>query len=203
MMDKNELILSTLALFEANYGAKLDPAYRAFLVRKLQPLPEEVITQVFDNVIDKYSRTASDEEYRLYAAFPDCAVIKKELDKLYRIPSESEKKALKADTAWNALLNAIERYGSYTTPVGLDETTIYCLSSMGGWRYACNWLESDLNWRKKEFVDLYMLADGRTEELMLGVDAIEALGMSKREPTAIGDMIDSFMAKRKPKELER
>lgn len=193
-MSKNELILSTLALFEANYGAKLNPVYRAFLVRKLDAIPEDVITAVFDEVISKYSRTAADEEYRLYAQYPDWAIIKAEIDKLYHIPTDSERKALKAEAAWNSLLQAIEFIGSWKSPSCLDETTLYCIRSFGGWERVCSWRESELTWRKKEFLEVFNQADGRVSDLLGGVSAIEAVEGRKGKALPTGSFVGNYLA---------
>ena len=152
-MEKDQLILSTLALFEANYGVKLEPMYRAFLAKKMADYPASVISAAFENVLSKYSRTAQDPEYKLYAAYPDWSIIKTEIDKLYNIPCESKLAELTAETAWNTLLDKIEQVGYARQPTGFDQTTLYCIKSLGGWTHVCSWLESELTWRKKEFIE--------------------------------------------------
>lgn len=129
-----------------------------------------------------------------YKTMPPFALMQRELDKVCgAITDPEEKLTLLAETAWNGLLTAINRYGSYRMPEDLDDTTLYCLRSMGGWQVVCNWRESELNWRKKEFLELFALADGKVEMLESGPEAIEALSPPSIGPTTTKDALGGFM----------
>ena len=196
-MTNDEQRIEVLNMIAENYGVTMSDRIMFMWLGLLADYDFRDIQKAAMNLI---RHTGNDQV--AYKTMPPFALMQKELDKVCgAITDPEEKLTLLAETAWSGLLTAINRYGSYRMPDDLDETTVYCLRSMGGWQVACNWLEDDLHWRKKEFVELYKTAHGRTDALMLGVDAVEALGTGKREPSAIGSFAKDFLDSIKPQGL--
>lgn len=191
----NDVIL----MIAENYGATVSERTLYMWQAMLEDYPVEMVSKAAMNLI----RNVGPEKVA-YKTMPPFALMQKELDAVSGgISDRAYLLEMKAEAAWDTLLETIERVGSYRVPSNLDETTLYCIRSLGGWRRVCSWLESELQWRKEEFTDLFKSVNGKTAELMAGIDAVEALGMrGKSEPKPIGDVIGSFLASKKPKELE-
>lgn len=192
----NDVIL----MIAENYGATVSERTLYMWQTMLEDYPAEMVTKAAMNLI----RNVGPEKVA-YKTMPPFALMQKELDAVTGgISDRAYLLEMKAEAAWDTLLETIERVGSYRVPSNLDETTLYCIRSLGGWHRVCCWLENELQWRKEEFTDLFKSVNGKTAELMAGVSAVDALGMrGKSEPKAIGDFAGSYLESIKPKKLEQ
>ncbi len=59
-----------------------------------------------------------------------------------------------AALAWEKLIKAITDYGSYNCPE-LPEATARVVESMGGWGAVCQWTNSQLEFKRREFVEAW------------------------------------------------
>lgn len=67
------------------------------------------------------------------------------------IPSTKDCSAV----AWSKLILAIERHGVWRSVVFQDAPIMAAVKAMGGWERVCEWQTPELNWRQKEFCELY------------------------------------------------
>lgn len=61
----------------------------------------------------------------------------------------------KASIAWLEVENSIRTVGSYGTLKLEDKQALATVKNMGGWLSICQCNESDLTWKRKEFIELY------------------------------------------------
>jgi len=98
----------------------------------------------------------------------------------------------KADTEnmglaqWQTVLNCIRKYGSYQTPVFNDPITKACVSNMG-WRTICGMEMKELDWKGKEFVQMYGNYSTRPLDQLPGhIAGREDIQKLKNSDSAIG-----------------
>jgi hypothetical protein len=71
----------------------------------------------------------------------------------------------KAVVAWGIYFDAMRRYGSYRTVEFQDGRIGRTLELMGGWVQSGEWLESEMQYRRSEFMKLYnSLPESMSEE---------------------------------------
>lgn len=179
---QSEAKMEVVYMVAENFGVTITERVMFLWLSLLDEYPDAVVQKAALNLI----RNTGNEQVA-YKTMPPFSVMQRELDAISgKVSDQKELTALRTEKAWDNLLKAIEAYGSYRMPDGLDDTTRYCIRSLGGWSAVCNWRESDLNWRRKEFADLFATVDGRTDGETLSITG-------KREPTAIGDIIKGVL----------
>jgi hypothetical protein len=57
--------------------------------------------------------------------------------------------------AWGTVLEAVRGLGSYGNPGFNDPVIAQAIRCMGGWKAFCQFKESELSFKQREFVDLY------------------------------------------------
>lgn len=196
---KTEIIL----MIAENFGVQATERIIYLWLSLLEDYPEAVCQKAALSLI----RNAGNNQVA-FNSMPPFALMQKELDALTGQFSDPKEQCLaNASNAWNKLMKAVEVFGSYRVPKGFDRTLLYCIRSLGGWSVICNWKESDLNWRKKEFLELYQLADGKVDLLEAGTQAIDAfyegnIALSSADTkNAVSDYMESL--KERQKALEK
>lgn len=166
--ERNEklAILNGLA---GNYSAVLSDETSKMWLFLLKEYSVAQVQAAALNLIRKHSDVP-------YKAMPPFAMMQKELDILTGTVRGEENIALQAEAEWNALLEWIEGYGSWRIP-DLEPVTARVVRMMGGWQCVCAWLEKDLNWRHKEFVELWKQVQGKEEFVAIGANAVKRLEM--------------------------
>lgn len=164
--ERNEklAILNGLA---GNYSAVLSDETSKMWLFLLKEYSVAQVQAAALNLIRKHSDVP-------YKAMPPFAMMQKELDILTGTVRGEENIALQAEAEWNALLEWIEGYGSWRIP-DLEPVTARVVRMMGGWQCVCAWLEKDLNWRHKEFVDLWKQVQGKEKFVAIGAKAVKRL----------------------------
>ncbi|MDD5414634.1 MAG: DUF6475 domain-containing protein [Smithellaceae bacterium] len=86
----------------------------------------------------------------------------------------------KATQAWIKTVNAIRKYGNYTS-VKFDDPVIHAvIEFMGGWANTGEWHDDNLRWKEKEFLQLYKVMEKRGEPYPLHLPGlIEVINQSK------------------------
>lgn len=153
----------------ANFGKEFPECLLPIWLDLLAPYPASLVNEAVKQVILTYE----------YKTMPPFAVLQRELDKLSGVIPEAKALDMRAEAEWGKLLDAIGRYGSYRKP-DLHKTTEYVLRSMGGWGAACQWDAARLEWRRKEFVEAWKMADGKVDLMIGGAEAIPELPQSAR-----------------------
>lgn len=72
----------------------------------------------------------------------------------------------KAELAWMQVINAISSVGSYGTLNLEDKQALAAVKNMGSWVGLCQTRESELQWKKKEFIDLYKTFENTPLEML-------------------------------------
>ncbi len=80
--------------------------------------------------------------------------------KTFPLPAEIIEAAVgnaedEAESAFEALLEAIRAIGPYRSVEFQDGIIGRVVKEMGGWETVCDWYEDDLKWNRKNFCDLY------------------------------------------------
>ena len=88
-----------------------------------------------------------------------------------------------AQLAWHQVIVGIQKYGSYQYPIFRDVMISRVIAAMGGWGTICTMLESEQQWKEKEFCRNYEMY---AEQLKAGnITAEELQGYSSKEKAYI------------------
>jgi hypothetical protein len=75
----------------------------------------------------------------------------------------------RAIIAWDTLLAAIRRYGSYQSIVFADSKITKTVELMGGWLQVCSMTEDDTKWRMADFLKIYPgINEGQEQKALMG-----------------------------------
>ena len=125
--------------------------------------PNRVISQETTDVYWELLQDLTDEKFLM-----GIQVICRDVKELYpdtNLVALIREKALggkqnlqdRAIMAWNAVWNAIRRYGHYKS-VQFDDPVIHsCVEALGGWIELCQTDISELHWKEKKFMQIYPL----------------------------------------------
>ncbi|AUR96792.1 hypothetical protein NVP1232O_58 [Vibrio phage 1.232.O._10N.261.51.E11] len=72
----------------------------------------------------------------------------------------------KAELAWMQVINSISTVGSYGTLKLEDKQALAAVKNMGSWVGLCQTKEADLQWKKKEFIELYKTLENTPIEML-------------------------------------
>jgi len=72
----------------------------------------------------------------------------------------------KAELAWAQVMREIRRTGSYGTLKLDDKQAIAAVKSLGSWQQLCSSTETDMTWKKKEFISMYETYERTPVELL-------------------------------------
>lgn len=61
----------------------------------------------------------------------------------------------KATLAWSQVIREIRRTGSYGSLELDDKQALAAVKSLGSWQQLCNSTETEMTWKKKEFMSIY------------------------------------------------
>ena len=173
MGKEREEKLAILTGLAGNYSATLAPETSKMWLFLLKDYSAAQVQEAALNVIRKHA----DVPYR---SLPPFAMMQAELDLLDGTVRGEENVALQAEAEWNSLLEEIEGVGSWQIPK-LHPVTERVVRMMGGWKVACAWLEKDLIWRHKEFVDLWQQVQGNEEFLAIGAEGVKQLALPAKQ----------------------
>lgn len=155
-MSENDKKASCLVALAANYGKEFPASLFAVWLDLLQDYDSLQVSQAVKEVIRAYE----------YKTIPPFAVLQKELDKVCNALSlEAGLEAL-ANDEWENLLQTISVYGRYREAPEFCPTTAFVLRQMGGYDRAMNWRQSELDWKRKEFMASWQNAYGHVEQML-------------------------------------
>lgn len=164
LVSKNEKKVMALMALAANFGKEFPECLLPIWLDLLEPYPASLVNEAVKQVILTYE----------YKTIPPFAVLKGVLDKITGQVAEEDGIALAAEAEWNKLLADISSRGYYKPPE-FCPTTAFVLRSMGGWEAACSWSSQKMEWRHKEFLELWKQAHGKEEIMELGGNAVLAI----------------------------
>lgn len=154
--------LMAIATLAENFGRELSTGLCSVWLDLLEPYPAKLVKAAVQAVIERYE----------YKTMPPFAVLKKELDAL--TGSGEQGLALQAEAEWVWLQDNICRHGRAYRPQDMHPTTAYVLRVMGGWEAACDWETRSLDFKRRDFLECWKQAHGKTDAMALGAEATRA-----------------------------
>ncbi len=109
-----------------------------------------------------------------------------ERDREFPAPARVREAVIEAKTSgesggkFSELLTLINKYGSHTCPQ-MEPMTQEVVRRMGGWGAVCCWTDDELQWRKKEFDNLY-------RDIMSNDDAYRNALLIAEEPKSVAEL---------------
>lgn len=175
-----DLERKTLAIngIAENYGKELSAELLKMWLRLLASYTPEQVEAGAVHVIGSY----------VYKTMPPFAILREAIDEAAGAgPRATE---MQAAAEWARLQRDIPRYGTYARPETLHPTTAHVLGVMGGWKAACLWETRLLDFKRKEFVELWVQSHGKADVLELGADAVRiAIAQSRGGLVHVGAVI--------------
>lgn len=142
-----------------NFGKEFSPGLLELWIELLEPYSAARVKRAAKLVIERYE----------FKTFPPFAVFKNALDEL---AGTSEKALeLQAIAEWGIVLQEVARSGPYRAPT-LHRTTEHALRLLGGWDEACRWNVKELDFKRRDFIRLWMDSHGRVERMRLGAGEV-------------------------------
>jgi hypothetical protein len=162
MSEKMKKAMALTALAE-NFGTPMSEHLAEYWLKLLDGYASDLVGMAVQKVIETH----------VYRALPPFAVLKSALDELAGVGEKALR--LQAEAEWGVLLKAVEKLGVFRTP-RMHPTTKYALELMGGWSSACcDWSGKDIDFKRRDFVQLWINAHGNIETMQLGADAVREL----------------------------
>lgn len=182
--DEAQKSMAINALAE-NFGKEFSPELLSLWLDLLAPYQVGQVQHAVKNVIEQYE----------FKTLPPFAVLKAALDD---IMGTSEKSiGLQALAEWGCLNEAIRTFGYYNKPE-LHPTTEHVLRMLGGWAEACQWALTALDFKRRDFLRLWVDSHGLVEHMHLGAGGVlQALASGAARgsgPLHIGTAIKSIPA---------
>lgn len=181
-VDETQKSMAINALAE-NFGKEFSPELLSLWLELLEPYPAMLIKQAVRLVIERYE----------FKTFPPFAVLKNALDEL----AGTSEKALEiqAIAEWGVTLREIEMSGPYRMPK-LHRTTEHVLRLLGGWDEACQWSTKELDFKRRDFIRLWVESHGRVDQMRLGAGgALQSLSLGRErgvDSLRLGTMLKSL-----------
>jgi len=167
-MKNKELFAKNMAVLSEIHDREITESLMSIFWQVLEPFPDDDCARAFDRII-KTSKF-----------FP------KPADFIEFLQSDDERSVL----AWAEVNKAVRSVGNYQSVKFSDPVIHSCLEAMGGWHKVCDWQESEIKWKRKEFESLYkaMATKGKHPEYLPGVCEIDnhATGFGFDKPVMIG-----------------
>lgn len=159
MTDMEHKIFAINGIAE-NFGKELSAELLELWLRLLECYTPEQVEAGAVHVISTYD----------FKTLPPFAVLRKSIEEAAGAGSHAIE--LQAAAEWAKLQNDIPRYGVYGQPEDMHPTTAHVLHVMGGWQAACCWETRHLDFKRKEFVELWIQSHGKAQVLALGANAV-------------------------------
>lgn len=150
-----------IAAIAENFGKDFSPELLKLWLRLLSPFSPEQVEAGTIQVIASYA----------YKTMPPFAVLREAMEEAVGCGPQSAE--LKAVAEWAWLQESVGRYGSYAEPDAMHPTTAHVVRIMGGWKTLCGWETRYLDLKRKEFMTLWVQADGKAEVLCRGAAGVQ------------------------------
>ena len=183
MHNDERMKAEALVAMACNFGKEFSPALLTMWLDLMASYSVEDVRAAVKNVIENYE----------YKTIPPFAVVKKAMDA--HKGQDSKTLMLQAIAEWGVVISKIGECGSYNKPQ-FCPTTEYVLRLLGGWAAVCQWSYKDMDFRRKEFLDLWTEAHEHTTELALGAGGVKqalAAAQPARQPIPVGTLLADFM----------
>ena len=135
-----EIVLATAELYSSVKKVEISPVMLKLFFSSLKQFTIEQVSRGFE----KHLSDSVDGKF-----FPKPANIIKHLQ-TSDLSAED-----KAELAWAQVLREIRATGSYGTLKLDDKQAIAAVKSLGSWQQLCSSTETEMTWKKKEFISVY------------------------------------------------
>ena len=110
----------------------------------------------------------------------------------------------KAMLAWSQVIREIRRTGSYGTLKLDDKQALAAVKALGSWQQLCNSTETEMTWKKKEFMNIYETYEKTPLDMLPNsmpgrFDLIDHKNEQSESFKRISDGIDDYRLKHKGK----
>ena len=181
--------LAALSAMALNYDKTLNPDLAKLWLKILEPYSADVVSAAVMYVVQTYA----------YKTLPPFAVLQEAIRKVTgEKPKPEPAKALetRAEAEWGIVLKAIVDVGSYGSPK-LCPQTEKTIALMGGWQHLCGTLtESNMDFKRRDFVKLWQDAEYISEAMELGAGAETKAIESAPGAATVPHVIPSHVLKR-------
>lgn len=174
----------------ANFGKDFPECLLAIWLDLLEPYSAKTVNAGVRKIICEYE----------YKTIPPFAVLKRCLDKVAGIMEQEKILEMQAEAEWGKLLGAIQTLGVYKGPPQMHPATEYALRNMGGWLAACcHWDMGKIEWRRKEFLEIWKMANGNEEIMALGANGVAAIAQGMGGMESAGSIAERLLGNGKHK----
>ncbi|MGE9984868.1 hypothetical protein [Desulfovibrio sp. SGI.169] len=158
--ERKALAISGIA---ENFGKELSPVLLRMWLRLLEGYTAEQVEVGAVRVIGTYA----------YKTMPPFAVLREAIeDATGGGPKGLE---LQASAEWGWLMEQVEKGVLYRSPEEVHPTTAHVVRIMGGWAAVGAWERRNLDFKRRDFFELWTQAHGKVEVLEHGAPAVAQL----------------------------
>lgn len=164
-----------VAAIAENFGKEITPELLKIWLSLLSRYTPEQVEAGAVRVIEAYE----------YKTMPPYAVLREAIEDSAGIGQKAAK--LKAAAEWAWLQDAIARHDIREE---IHPTTAHVVRIMGGWQAVGMWETRYIDLKRREFVDLWMQADGKVDVLAMGAAGVQrAIEQTHGGFTRIGEAL--------------
>lgn len=165
--ERKALAISGIA---ENFGTELSPTLLRMWLRLLERYTPEQVEIGAVRVIDTY----------VYKAMPPFAVLREAIEGMSCDGQRQKEIGLQANAEWAWLMDQVSKGLLYRQPERVHPTTAYVIRMMGGWAAVGAWEQRYLDFKRRDFLELWTQAHGKVDALKGGASAVLALIESHR-----------------------
>lgn len=181
--------IGALNLMAENFGKSFSDELLDAWLELLEEYPADMVRRAAKAVIEKYE----------YKTLPTFGVLKKALDRMTGVSVDALE--LQAEAEWCVVIAAISSHGSYRHP-DFSKETAHVIRLMGGWQAVCRWTTKELDFKRRDFISLWVDSAGRVDQIQLGASGVRAMlesGQGRNNtPGQIGDTIKAISGTSNP-----
>lgn len=174
-MNDNETKACALGAMAENFGKSISKPLLNMWLKMLERYTADEVSAAVVKVIETYS----------YKTMPTFAELKQFLpagsaeEQIRQMPEADFAEQL-ALSEWQHLLQTIEEVGMYGTEPEWHPTTACVLRQLGGYVKCCQtWKEEHMDFHRRDFLDLFKKAHGKTEALAAPASVLEEVRIGK------------------------
>lgn len=143
-----------------NFGTVLSPTLLRMWLRLLERYTPEQVEAGAVRVIGTY----------VYKTMPPFAVLREAIE---GTSGDGQKETgLQANAEWSWLMDQVSKGLLYREPEQVHPTTAYVVRMMGGWAAVGAWEQRYLDFKRRDFLELWTQAHGKVDALERGASGV-------------------------------
>lgn len=177
--ERKALAISGMA---ENFGKELSPVLLRMWLKLLEGCSPEQVEAGAMHVIGTYQ----------FKTMPPFAVLREAIESI--TGGGQKGLELQAGAEWNWVLDQVAKGVIYREPDQAHPTTDYVVRVMGGWSAIAAWETRNIDFKRHEFVELWVQADGKVGVLGMGAAGVrQAIEQAGGSFTRIGMALSGTM----------